>query len=525
MARSQRYNDEPEMPSRKNILFILIDQFRADCVSGSLAAHVNLPNIRSLQRDAVSFENHFSVTNPCGPSRASILTGQYAMNHRSVRNGTPLADDIPNLATEMRKAGYDPLLFGYTDTSRDPRGKSPDDPVLRTYEEVLPGFTEAVEMRLEYGSFPWQADLRAKGYELPDYADFYVPQSPDPNRPPRPDDPAFYRAQDSDTAFLTDQFISQMTGRTDPWFALLTYIRPHPPLVAPAPYNQMYQGTNLPLPFRLTSVQGEEDVHPVLAVNRQRPPMESFVKGCDGQISSERDSDVQMLRALYLGLATEVDAHIGRVIAFLKATGQYDDTLIVLKADHGEMLGDHHLWGKQHIYDAAFRVPLIIRDPVNPSQHGTKVTALTESIDIAPTILNLCGQKVPASMNGHSLGDFLHGTPPSVWKDCVHLELDFGEPDNPAAAQRLLNLPLHDCNVAILREARFKLVHFNGDLPPLLFDLGADPHEMHDLAKSPEYAPTLLRMTRKLLSHRMRHADHTLSDLKITARGVFDPNA
>ena len=91
MARLQRYNDEPEMPSRKNILFILIDQFRADCVSGNLAAHVNLPNIRALQRDAVSFENHFSVTNPCGPSRASILTGQYAMNHRSVRNGTPLA--------------------------------------------------------------------------------------------------------------------------------------------------------------------------------------------------------------------------------------------------------------------------------------------------------------------------------------------------------------------------------------------------------------------------------------------------
>jgi arylsulfatase A-like enzyme len=512
------------MSDRRNVLLILIDQFRADCVTGALAAHVDLPNIRALQGEAVTFESHFSVTNPCGPSRASILTGQYAMNHRSVRNGTPLADDTPNIATEMRKAGYEPLLFGYTDTSRDPRGKSPDDPVLRSYEEVMPGFTECLEMRLETGSHPWQADLKAKGYDLPDYERFYIPKSPDPSRPPRPDDPAFYKAEDSDTAFLTSEFLRQMDRRKDQnWFALLTYIRPHPPLVAPAPYNRMYQGTNLPLPFRHLTPE-DETAHPLLAINQQRPPMESFVKGCDGQISSRRDADVQMLRGLYLGLASEVDAHFGRIIGFLKQTGQYDDTLIVLKADHGEMLGDHHLWGKQHVYDPAFRVPLIIRDPRQVARHGTSVAALTESIDIAPTILNWVGREAPASMNGRGLQPFLKGQMPQDWKDCVHLELDFGEPDDATAAQRLLDLSLHQCNVAILREARFKLVHFNGDLPPLLFDLENDPHEMRDLAPDPDHAPTLLRLTRKLLSHRMRHADHTLSDLKITPNGVFDPS-
>jgi len=128
------------MTTKPNVLFILIDQFRADLVTGDLAGHVDLPNIRALRADAVSFERNFSVTNPCGPSRASILTGRYAMNHRSVRNGTPLSDDITNIALEMRKGGYEPWLFGYTDTSRDPRGKAADDPVLRTYEEVLPGF-------------------------------------------------------------------------------------------------------------------------------------------------------------------------------------------------------------------------------------------------------------------------------------------------------------------------------------------------------------------------------------------------
>ena len=100
------------MTRHQNVLFILIDQLRADLLNGELAKHVDLPNLHALMADAVTFQRHFSVTNPCGPSRASILTGQYAMNHRSVRNGTPLRHDTPNLASEARKCGYQPLLFG-----------------------------------------------------------------------------------------------------------------------------------------------------------------------------------------------------------------------------------------------------------------------------------------------------------------------------------------------------------------------------------------------------------------------------
>ncbi|MEO0915004.1 MAG: sulfatase-like hydrolase/transferase, partial [Pseudomonadota bacterium] len=86
----------------KNVLFIVADQLRADCVFGDLAQHADLPNLRALMADAVTFTNHHSVTNPCGPARASLLTGQYAMNHRSVRNRAPLRHDTPTLPTEMR---------------------------------------------------------------------------------------------------------------------------------------------------------------------------------------------------------------------------------------------------------------------------------------------------------------------------------------------------------------------------------------------------------------------------------------
>ena len=109
------------MTKQRNVLFITIDQLRADCLIGGLADHVDLPNMRAFVTEGVTFERNFSVANPCGPSRASMLTGQYAMNHRSVRNGTPLRHDTPSIASEMRKVGYLPMLFGYTDTSQDPR--------------------------------------------------------------------------------------------------------------------------------------------------------------------------------------------------------------------------------------------------------------------------------------------------------------------------------------------------------------------------------------------------------------------
>ncbi len=499
-----------------------MDQLRADCIGGALAEHVDLPHIRALQKEAVTFTRCFSVTNPCGPSRASIFTGRYAMNHRSVRNGTPLSADITNVALEARKSGYEPLLFGYTDTSRDPRGRPTDDPDLKTEENVLPGFREVVEMRYKE-SFPWRADLKSKGYDVPEFSKFYNPVSSEAGQPARLDDPAFYRAEDSDTAFLTSKFLTEMAVRADQhWFALLTYIRPHPPLVAPVPYNRMYRGDDLPLPVRMDNAEDEAAVHPFLKAAQVRPSLESIVRGFEGRIDAGSDADVQALRATYLGLASEVDFHIGRVVEFLKETGQYEETLIVLMADHGELLGDHHMWGKHNVYEQAFRTPLIIRDPGNAAEHGTKVDALVESIDVTPTILDMMGREVPAGMNGFSLKPFLEGERPEVWRDCVHLELDYGEPDKPTIWQKITGTSLHEANLAILREDRFKLVHFNGGLAPLLYDLENDPDEIHDLAGDPAHAERLLRLTQKLLSYRMRRADRTLADVKITSAGAVN---
>lgn len=491
------------MPKR-NILFIVIDQLRADVINGPLGAAVDLPNLRAFRDTAVSFDQHYSVTNPCGPSRASILTGQYAMNHGATRNGTPLPADTPNFATEIRKAGYLPLLYGYTDSAQDPRGRDPMDPSLKTYEEVMPGFVEACEMRLEE-SWPWRADLLAKGYTVPPYPDIFRPQGD------RITAPALYKAEDSDTAFLTNQMITDLRARPPGWCAHLTWIRPHPPLVAPAPYNTLVDPGSVPPPLPA------QDLHPFDGSARRAKPLASNVEGFPDL--PDTPETVAQLRALYLGLAAEVDHHFGRVIAFLKDSGLYDTTVVVVTADHGEMLGDGGFWGKVGYLPSAFHVPLMIRDPDRAQAHGTGVTQPTEAVDVTPTLLALAGVDVPDAMNGHSLVPFLEGQTPSTWRNSSFSELDFGNPLKPNALQQGLGLRSQTANLSILRSGAQTLVHFNGGLPPLLLETEQNG-TLRNRADEPEAQKSLLHMTQCLLSHRMTHARGQFGQTLVTGQGV-----
>ena len=125
-----------------NILLITADQFRADAMSGAGHPLVKTPHLDRLAEDGVRFAQHYSQCPPCGPSRTSLLTGMYQMNHRSVQNGTPLDGAFTNLAELVRTARYTPWLIGYTDTTLDPRRLHPNDPRAGRYEELLPGIQQ-----------------------------------------------------------------------------------------------------------------------------------------------------------------------------------------------------------------------------------------------------------------------------------------------------------------------------------------------------------------------------------------------
>src|SRR4030095_6571108 len=141
------------------------------------------------------------------------------------------------------------------------------------------------------------------------------------------------------------------------------------------------------------------------------------------------------------------------------------------------------LLGKSGYFDQSYRVPCIVRDPrrVADATRGKRVDRFTEHVDVMPTLLEWLGLEVPPACDGMSLLPFFeHAAGPAGWRDEGHWEYDFRDATG-------IDLPLHARNLTVLRDRRFKYVHFAG-LPPLLFDLVADPHEMHDIASAPERA-------------------------------------
>ena len=146
-----------------NVLLITADQWRGECLSTLGHPVLKTPHLDALAADGVLFRNHYAQCMPCGPSRASLLTGMYMMNHRSVRNGTPLDARFTNIALETRGLGYEPGLIGYTDTSYDPRLLHGRDPSRERYSNVMPGFLQLVPGSESgvAGATPWLRHLAA----------------------------------------------------------------------------------------------------------------------------------------------------------------------------------------------------------------------------------------------------------------------------------------------------------------------------------------------------------------------------
>lgn len=499
-----------------NVLLITADQWRGDCIGAVGHPLVKTPAIDALAADGLLFRNHYCQAAPCAPARASLLTGLYQMNHRVCRNGTPLDARHDNIALAARRLGYDPVLFGYTDSAVDPRGCDPNDPRLLTYEGVLPGFTQ--RQALDEASGTWLSWLRRKGVDVPERGlDIYLPAE-GPADPPN-GAPARYPAELSEAAFLTERFLdySDEMG-TAPWFAHVSFLRPHPPFIAPEPYNRMYDPASLPDFVRAESLEAESASHPFLAHIFETQSKSAFVYGAQGLVRDWDEATRRQIRASYYGLISEVDAQIGRIVAHLKARELYERTIVVLTTDHGEMAGDHHLFGKLGYFDQANHIPLIIRHPEAADVAGKRIEAFSEAIDITPTILDCLDARIPRAMDGRSLKPYLEGRHSADARREVHWEFDFRDVAS-GTAQAALGLDLDDCSLSVIRDTAFKYVHFTG-LPPLLFDLAADPGELHNLAEEPAHQATRLRYAEKLLAWRARHLDRTLTGLELTPDGV-----
>lgn len=500
-----------------NILFISADQLNAGCLSVAGHPTVRTPTIDGLAAAGVRFARHFGQCPPCGPSRASMLTGMYQMNHRSVQNGTPLDSSLTNLAMEVRRAGLVPWLIGYTDTSLDPRGRAESDPALRTYESVLPGMVQyAPGSERATKDTSWRQYLRELGYVNWDRPYLQVTGC-DGSRERGPSyAPMRMKAEHSDTAFLTDRALRFLSEHRDRQFFLhLSYLRPHPPYVAPAPYNNMYRLEDVPDFAALPTIEAEKAVHPFMAYRLTR-----FEMSEPPPYGPPPNDNIawRQTRATYYGLVSELDAQLARVLAALRDYGLDDRTLVIFTADHGEMLGDHWCWGKEVPYEKAVHVPLVIRSPMMPATRGgALVEAFSEHVDLMPTILDHLGLEPPLQCDGHSLMPFIEGSVPTNWRSAAHSEYDFREVIG-GAPEAFLGLKLDQCGMAAIRTQSAKYVHFAG-LPPLCFDLAADPDEMRDLAGDSASAVERLHLAGLMLDWRLIYARRELTGIALDSTG------
>jgi arylsulfatase A-like enzyme len=505
--------------AKRNVLLIVVDQWRADCLPYLGTRHLRTPNLDRLCREGVTFRNHVTTAVPCGPARASLHTGLYMMNHRMVANWYPLDARHVTMPRLARAAGYDPALIGYTTTVPDPRTTSANDPRFTQLGDTMEGWRPVGTFAPNHD--PYYGWLAHKGFKLPPKRDdIWLPEGEDA-MPGATDRPARVPAELSDTAYFTDRALSYLKGRDGrPFFLHLGYYRPHPPFVACAPYHALYRPDDMAPPVRAATVEHETEQHPMLQHYLRTMPRRDFFRRAEGMVATMDDASIRQMRATYFGMMTHIDDCLGEVFAFLESIGQWNDTLIVFTSDHGEQLGDHYLLGKLGYFDESFRIPLIIRDPAAAATRGRVEDCFTEMVDILPTLIEWIGGEVPYGLDGHSLLPFVRGDRPTAWRDALHYEFDFRETPG-SSIEKTLGLTMDECGLCVLQDDRYKYVHFAA-LPPLLFDLHDDPNQFRNLAVDPAHAGVVRDYAQRMLSWRMRHADRTLTHYRATPNGLED---
>ena len=231
------------------------------------------------------------------------------------------------------------------------------------------------------------------------------------------------------------------------------------------------------------------------------------------------NQDKKNLIAVYLGMCAEVDHNIGRILESLEQNNLHKDTLIIFTSDHGELLGENRMWGKLGWWDSSYRIPLII---YNPGEKNYEISDFTESVDLAPTILDWLTTDIPVNWSGESLKDYTQKGKRDSIKSHVVFEFDFSESHYSQFVKEQILTP-EECSLISIRTNKWKYVHFPS-LPALLFDLENDPQEMKNLAEDEKYYEIKNTLLSELLSHRLRHQDRQLSSLQVSKDGVVRVN-
>ncbi|MBI1299829.1 sulfatase-like hydrolase/transferase [bacterium] len=443
-------------PKRPNILWFCTDQQRYDTIHALNNPHIHTPNLDRLMAEGVAFTRTYCQSPICTPSRASFLTGCYPSTVHGCMNGNEYWDEAAPLVTKLLKdVGYDCGLAGKfhltgTANRREPR---PEDDGYRV--------------------FHWSHDHEDR-FPDHDYAQWIASQGHSLAELRK--DPASIPPELHQTTWCTDRAIDFLSEQRDgPWLMSVNVFDPHGPFDPPQSYLDRYDPAALPPPLFRQSDLATQDQIPGDFQTPARPP-ESF--------------NAQQIKAAYYAMIELIDDNIGRLVAALEATGQRQDTLILFTSDHGETLGDHGLLLKGcRFYEGLVRVPLIISWPGH-FEAGRISDALVELTDLAPTLLDVAGQSIPAHMQGRSLLPILSSAvSPDHHRDFVRCEYY-----NALNAHIPGRADFEGSYATMIRDDRYKLVVYHGHNSGELYDLHEDPDEFDNRWSDPNYADVRFRL-------------------------------
>ncbi|MBI1390196.1 MAG: sulfatase-like hydrolase/transferase [bacterium] len=423
---------------KRNIIFILIDDMRFDSMSCMGHPFLKTPNLDRLAGGGVLFNHAYVTTSLCSPSRASILSGQYAHQHGVLDNSTLLPKGTPIFPIELQKNGYDTGFIG-----KWHMGGSSDEP--------RPGFDRWVSFRGQgvYINPTFNIDgkqVKRDGYVtdlLTDYAEDFIKQD-----------------------------------REKPFFLYLSHKAVHADFYPAERHKKAFSDIKIEHPASMADTPENYEGKP-LWVKRQRHSWH----GVDYMYHDQTDFDNFILD--YNRTMLAVDDSVGRVMDTLEKQGLLDDTLILLMSDNGFLHGEHGLIDKRCMYEESIRVPLLAHCP-NLFDGGRRTDRIALNIDIAPTILEAAGVSIPDTVQGESFMRVLKDDDAN-WREGMLYEY-FWERAFPQTP-----------TVFGVRTERYKYMNFHGifDLDEL-YDLEKDPHEMHNLIDDAAYHDVRVDMEKRL---------------------------
>jgi len=459
-------------PRRPNVLWIMTDQQRFDCLGANGNRIIRTPILDKLAARSANFQQAFVQSPVCVPSRASYFTGRYPHSHKNRVNYTPL-DAREVLGQQMfHDAGYQTGVVGklhyYPPTAAHARSLGWD----RVQIDDGVGHTDAYS---DYVAWRKTHDPKAN---LP-----YQSTAPLAGKNPFRAAIAYEHTPTAWCGARTRDMLREFLQSPLPFFLYSSFFKPHAPYTVPEPYDRMYDDVEIPLPRKVTLAE----------IQRLPLPVQKQILRGRPQYEMDRTRLEWIYRSYYASVSM-IDREVGLLLDDLEKSGRAQDTIIVFTTDHGDQLLEHGLVDKNVFFEASVRVPFLLSYPsrVKPGKRDD----LTEMVDVLPSLLELCGLPVPVSIQGRSV---LSG---------AKREFAFAENIIPEVITTAnLDLPyvpgegvggIRHPDAKMLRTSRWKFNYYPGHGGEL-YDLANDPREERNLYREPAHQTTVREMKDRLL--------------------------